>query len=410
MLKTLAVSIKQAIENIRTNFFHTFLSILGIVIGVGALVTILSLIDGMEKYAYQQISDTTSLEAVSVSAKTGDRINGVFVRKDSTAVLTYGHYQLVRQYVSEKTEGSAQLNLNKVISIPDDTTAIGSYVLATSLPMSNREPFLSNGRFLTDSDLATNNPVMIVNQSLARLLLPGQPDSLIIGRQVQLDSLLLQVVGVIKNQMERDPPRAAMPISVLDSTYFVDNQLQMLFQAQNVEQVTALRDSIREALVPAFPDRIDDLAFVINESRVDQVAQGFLLFRLIMGMIVGVSVLVGGIGVMNVLLIAVTERTKEIGLRKAMGAKRRDVILQFLAEAITISALGSILGLLLGIVMSLLTVPIVKMIVEIPFQAAFTLGTMGIVALVAILIGIVFGTYPALRAARLDPVDAIRRE
>ncbi|SFC33878.1 ABC transporter permease [Spirosoma endophyticum] len=139
-------------------------------------------------------------------------------------------------------------------------------------------------------------------------------------------------------------------------------------------------------------------------------AKGFLLFRLIMGMIVGISVLVGGIGVMNVLLISVTERTVEIGIRKALGAKKRDILWQFLSESITISTFGSVLGLALGLLSTMAVVPIVKALTDIPFQMAYTWNTFSIILVIAMLIGVIFGTYPAMRAARLDPVEAIRRE
>ncbi|ELR72110.1 hypothetical protein C900_01852 [Fulvivirga imtechensis AK7] len=129
-----------------------------------------------------------------------------------------------------------------------------------------------------------------------------------------------------------------------------------------------------------------------------------------MGFIVGISVLVGGIGVMNVLLISVNERTSEIGVRKAAGAKKQDILLQFLSESVAISGLGSFVGLIFGVLATMVFVPIIKSITKMPFSAAYTADTLIVIAVVALLVGIVFGTYPALRASRLDPVEAIRRE
>ncbi|HMV91798.1 MAG TPA: FtsX-like permease family protein, partial [Cyclobacteriaceae bacterium] len=119
---------------------------------------------------------------------------------------------------------------------------------------------------------------------------------------------------------------------------------------------------------------------------------------------------VGGVGVMNVLLISVTERTTEIGIRKAVGANRRDIILLFLSESVTVSAFGSVLGLIFGTLFTMAAIPIVKAITKIPFQAAYTFDTFFLIAIIAIIVGIVFGTYPAVRASRLDPVEAIRHE
>jgi putative ABC transport system permease protein len=118
-----------------------------------------------------------------------------------------------------------------------------------------------------------------------------------------------------------------------------------------------------------------------------------------MSMIVGISIVVGGVGVMNVLLISVTERTVEIGIRKAMGAKRKDIMLQFLSESVTISAFGSGLGLIFGILSTFAIVPIIKAFVPVPFEASYTWDTLMIIAIISVLIGIVFGTYPAMRAS-----------
>ncbi|HRF38958.1 MAG TPA: FtsX-like permease family protein, partial [Saprospiraceae bacterium] len=121
--------------------------------------------------------------------------------------------------------------------------------------------------------------------------------------------------------------------------------------------------------------------------------------------------LVGGIGIMNVLLISVSERTAEIGIRKALGAKRRDILRLFLSESVAISLLGSFLGLLLGMLGAAVAVAIVGMVLKGPqFEAAYTFQTLLIIVAVALLVGIVFGTYPAIKASRLDPVEAMRRE
>ena len=113
---------------------------------------------------------------------------------------------------------------------------------------------------------------------------------------------------------------------------------------------------------------------------------------------------------MNVLLISVTQRTAEIGVRKAVGATRKDIIFLFLAESITVSAFGSFVGLIVGILGTMVSIPVINAITKIPFRAAYTLDTLLIISTIAIFIGILFGTYPALRASRLDPVEAIRRE
>jgi len=148
-----------------------------------------------------------------------------------------------------------------------------------------------------------------------------------------------------------------------------------------------------------------------NASRVDQAAQGILLFKLFMGAITGISLLVGGIGIMNVMLASVTERTREIGIRKAVGATRGDVLQQFLAEAVAIASLGSALGVALGLTAAFSITALMR--AKLPgmgIHASVSWSTILVAVVSAALVGLVFGTYPARRAARLDPIDAIRHE
>ena len=144
--------------------------------------------------------------------------------------------------------------------------------------------------------------------------------------------------------------------------------------------------------------------------RIDQARQGILIFKMVMGAFAGISLIVGGIGIMNVLLAGVTERTREIGIRKAIGARQRDILLQFLSESVAISGLGSVLGVALGLAGAFTATAIIRSTADAPLHAAFTWGTVAVAALVSVLVGLAFGTYPALRAARLSPIEAIRHE
>jgi putative ABC transport system permease protein len=213
--------------------------------------------------------------------------------------------------------------------------------------------------------------------------------------------------------MENDKattPYAVIPITLLTQEELRTITPELIIEAANVEDVPKLNEEVVLFLKSKYPSYQQDFSIFTNEMRVKQAAQGFLLFRVIMGLIVGISVLVGGIGVMNVLLISVTERTSEIGIRKAVGANRTDIMLQFLSESVTVSAFGSLLGLLVGILGTMAIVPIIHAITKVPFYAMYTWNTLAIISIVALIVGVVFGTYPAIRASRLDPVEAIRRE
>jgi putative ABC transport system permease protein len=151
--------------------------------------------------------------------------------------------------------------------------------------------------------------------------------------------------------------------------------------------------------------------FRSNEGRLEQAAQAVLLFKLFMGAITGISLLVGGIGIMNVLLASVTERTREIGIRKAMGARKRDVLWQFLAESVAVASLGSGLGVVLGLTGAYgITWLMRSQLTGMLIYASVSWSTVLVAVCSAVFVGLVFGTYPARRAARLDPIDAIRHE
>ncbi|MEZ0483001.1 ABC transporter permease [Fibrella aquatica] len=407
-MKKILVSFATALQNIRTRFFHTVLSILGIVIGVAALVAILSLIDGMEQYAQEQITKTTSLKAIMVQSNPYKTVNDVQVRKADFAHFNYGSFEKMRSSLSKPAIGYLYCRQNGELTIQTPTRKTGAIITGLSLPL---HPDLSivNGQAFSEADLTTKRPVAIINQKLAKQLVGKQPEKTAIGQQIIYNGKALTVIGISADK-DAKVGQLLMPITLLSDSTLNATPPMCVIEAGSVEDVPALKTEINGWLKTNTKNSKDDFTIITNEQRVDQAAKGFLLFRLIMGLIVGISVLVGGIGVMNVLLISVTERTVEIGVRKALGAKRRDILWQFLSESITISTLGSLLGLTLGILSTLAFIPIIKAITDVPFQAAYTWNTFGLIIAIAMLIGILFGTYPAMRAARLDPVEAIRRE
>lgn len=405
MLRRLLQSFLLALQNIRSNFFHTFLSVLGIVIGVGALVSILSLIDGMEEYAREQITKTTSLNAIIVQTNSFRDVNGIRLKKDTFSVIDYEHFVTLRSVLSKPVKGVLRTSLSGEAVL--DNQRIGVYAWPTATRVrDDTAKFV--GSLYTEEDVKVKRMIVVVNRAFVEATHLKNENELL-GKTIEFKGKKLIVTGIVPEVKNRTP-QIYFPISLLSEKELYERPPELFFDAEKTEDIPVLKIEIKNWLEKTYTISKDNFIIQTNDFRIEQATKGFILFKVIMGMIVGISVIVGGVGVMNVLLISVTERTAEIGIRKAVGAKRRDIIMLFLSESITVSTFGSLLGLIFGTLFTMAAIPVVKSLTKVPFQAAYTVNTFIIISAIAVLVGIVFGTYPAIRASRLDPVEAIRHE
>jgi putative ABC transport system permease protein len=361
----------------------------------------------MEEYAKEQITKTTSLKAINIWSNQYTRTNGVRMRRDSFAVLNYGDYADLKGRLTKPCSVHYMASFAGMVNVGDSTKQIGAMFYALGSPPVHSGVEFTTGTTFTHDEITTGSKLALVNHQFVKLMDSTMKPGDAVGRKVIVKNKELIIKSVFDDKA--NDPHLALPLTLLTARELRDNPPSLIVDANVVEDVTELKSQVLAWIKGKFKNE-GEFAVVTNDARVEQATQGFLLFRIIMGLIVGISVVVGGIGIMNVLLISITERTVEIGIRKAVGANRRDLILQFLAESVTVSVFGSVLGLVLGVLGTMAVVPIVSSVAKIPFYANYTLNTMIVVGVLAILLGIVFGTYPAIRASRLDPVEAIRRE
>ena len=419
MFKEIYNAFGLALRSLRTNLFQTLLSVLGIVIGVGALVTMLCMVDGMENLARKQISARTSLENISIMPRTFTSVDGTRVRREKVAELDF---DLAQRLITElETPAKFQLLQQEqfLTSHPRTDSAMGVRMMAFSLPLLEEDAAdIAHGRMLTETDQSDSSAVMVINHKMALRLVEGDTNRIAeaLGMEVQLDDALsLTVVGINAPPEEADRfLMAAVPITTRMALRPAEVQMnpQLILSFENVDEVAAAYEHLEEWVPAQFPDLENPVNIVASTGWLEELESGFMIFRILMGLIVGIAVVVGGIGVMNVTLMSIKERTAEIGIRKAVGAKRKNIMALFLSESIAVSMLGSLIGLILGVLVAMAVGPVLSMILPEgapEFAAAYTVQTLITVVVVAIIVGVVFGTYPARKAAKMDPVTAIAR-
>jgi putative ABC transport system permease protein len=407
-------TLKVAIEGLSLNKARSFLTTLGVIIGVAAVIIMLAISAGAEAEIADQINALGANLIVVMPAFTrGGFGPGAAGGGQTITGPRYDDIAVIEEKVDGVSGVSAEQSTSQDIKAGSTTLEGISVVGTTAGFQAVRDYTVSQGRFLTDEDNDRENRVAVLGSDIAAELFGSQSA---VGQSIKIGSTRFTVVGVMQpkgivGQTDYDT-RIYVPVTVVlnrlsTQQRFGPRTVRVLYvSAESRDAMQDVMADVTSVLIrehgvdPAEPD----FQLVTQDSIIEAQASTTETFRDLLAWVAGVSLIVGGIGIMNIMLVSVTERTREIGLRQALGARPRDVRLQFLLEAVALSLVGGLAGIFLGVGGTHLLNELGTM------RAELVIESVPIAFGAAAVVGIFFGYYPATKAAQLDPIEALRRE
>ncbi len=405
----LTEAFKLALQSLWANKLRTILTLIGVVMGVASVIMVITLVNGANKYV------STKLSGYGADVFTVDRMSSVifsaedYFRYQKRKIVRIEDYQAVRDNCAHCAEAGALLSRSTNVVAnghSSNNTEIRGYTW-TMLSLNNIDVVIGRGFTPADDDKGTHDAIVgydIVDNILGE----GDP----IGKEIRVDGIPYTIVGVGDRQGktlgQSQDNWVAVPLSTYQQTYGYNDSVTIYARAAGDSKVMEeAEDEVRVLMRARRHDAVgqpDDFEISTNDTFLDIWKQISSLFAWVVLGIASISLVVGGIVIMNIMLVSVTERTREIGVRKALGARQRDVLLQFLIESATMATLGGAIGVAFGVSVAKLITLIVGFPTAVPLWAVL----LGLV--MAGGVGVFFGVYPASKAAKLDPVVALRAE
>jgi putative ABC transport system permease protein len=400
--------IAEALNTLRVNTLRTFLAVLGIVIGIGSVIALISLGQGSQAAITNQIE---ALGANLLTISPGSSREG-FIQggAGSATTLTLADAQAIASSptITDVANVSPEYTRRAQVTAGGNNTNT-TITGATAIYSTIHKVEIAEGRFITESDDTRQAKVAVLGPTVASDLF-GTTDPL--GQSIRIQGQAFRIIGITVSKGGSGPFNQDdviyVPLSTAQKILFGATSLTSIsVEAKNSSVMTEAENQVGYLLLDrhkiASPANADFSIF--SQSDILNTASSVTgTFTALLSGIAAISLIVGGIGIMNIMLVTVTERTREIGLRKALGAKKKDIITQFLIEAIILTFAGGIIGMLLGI----LTSAGLSKLINIPF--AISVMSVALAIGVSASIGIIFGWYPARKAANLQPIEALRFE
>lgn len=390
--------IKAALEDFQRNKVRTALTSLGIMIGVLSVVLLIALGLGLKNYIEERFK---SMGANLVMVMPGSGITGgggfgagivggaEFDERDISSIsrISGVKYAIPMFFKSTQAEAGGGKKFAYIMGVSEDYFSL-----------MNKD--LVGGEVFTKSDVAAASKVAVLGNTIADDLFDTPEDA--VGRTVRFENIRVKVVGVVEKIGDNEPDRAViLPYRTTFGSLNPKKTFWTIYVGvESKDDVERVKEDIKQTLLKKYKE--DDFSVTEQSEILSTVNQIFGIINSVLVAIGSISLLVGGIGIMNIMYATVTERTKEVGIRRAVGATRRDILVQFLTESTILSVFGGILGLVLA--------SLIVLVIRIFFPASINFLSVVITLVISSGIGIFFGVFPARRAAKLPPIEAIRYE
>ncbi len=403
-------NVRIALRAILANKMRSILTVLGIMIGVAAVIAVVSIVQGMQ-YKISKDLESIGSNFIEVYPDPGEQRNP-FLQKMPD--LTIEDAQAVRQRTTD-IQDFTPLFINQADMKQGEFRHKAQMYAVNASYQEIVNHWVDRGRFFVPLDEEARKRVAVVGlQVVEDLHLGAEP----LGKQIQLNNLTFTVVGILEKKGgsfgQNQDDIVIIPFSTASVIFGSENmkKLVLAFQMRPGSDIDLAKDQVEEILRSRHrlkKGEKNDFRILAQEEIMKTISSVLMNITMIMGAVVGIALLVGGIGIMNIMLVSVTERTREIGVRKSIGARRIDVMAQFLIEAIVLSALGGAVGVLGGYLLANLARLGMKRFVDLP-PVHTPFWAIALAFSFCAFLGILFGIYPAAKASKLDPIEALRYE